>query len=102
MERHRKQAMRGAAVGAHAAVSFGAVGLAASPRWTAVPGERALRALGAKAPRGASAGWEAHAASAIGAAVAHWLGTDRHRAAAVSRHGSASAEKGSGSECVCR
>jgi hypothetical protein len=120
MERHRKQATRGAAVGAHAAAAFGAVELAAFPWLTGdratrvvarVPRvERAFHALEARAPRSAWPGWEARAASAVGAAVARWLATDGDRATTVFRRGGHShsvgtvvrVEKGSGNGCVDR
>jgi len=141
MERQRKRATRGVAVGTSAAAAFGAVELAASPRLTGhgptrVEGDgpriergslgrqgqggdlrgphRGMVGMGGRAggaPWSAGAGWEARAASAVGAAMVHWLGAEAGRATAVFRRGTGlshgfgtvvSAEKGSGTGCVGR
>ena len=117
MERQRKRATRGVAVGTSAAAAFGAVELAACPRLTGhgptrVEGDgpriergsfgrqgqggdlrgphRGKVGMGPKAggaPWSAWAGWEARAASAVGAAMVHWLGTETGGVPTVFRRG---------------
>jgi hypothetical protein len=97
MERHWKRATQWAAVGTRAEAVFGAVEPAASRRSAgsgagrpvgSVP--RAQKAKGAVAgspPWSMSAGWEVRAASSVGAAMVHWLGTGGDRATTLARRG---------------